>query len=225
MNSLELLRVLLDKVQEYEESVGDKNALSLEGFMGSVRGEVNLEDMKNSLIGTTNPDILQSPHHRQNNLERVIAQHLMLLYRYLKFYSKTAFADQQIKSFEEFSFMITVMQHQQISKAELIRRNIIEKSSGIEIINRLLKSGLFTQTHNPNDQRSHLLLLTPEGRQELFSIFHKMDMLGTIATGQLNQYEKEQLVVMLKKLDHFHYENYSDKNLKNLEDYLARIEN
>lgn len=220
MNSLALLRELLEKLQQYEDSVVDKEALSMDGFMRSMSGVSDLEGMKNSLIGKTNPDILHSPHHRENNLERVIAQHLLVLYRYLKFYSKTAFANNKIKSLEEFSFLITVMQHREISKAELIRRNIVEKSSGIEIINRLLKSGMFTQIHNPNDQRSHLILLTELGRQELFSMFHKMDMLGTIATGELNAYEKEQLVKMLKKLDHFHYDNYNNKDLKNLEDYL-----
>lgn len=223
MNSLELLKALIDKLSHYEEHAEDKNALSLEGFAASLNPASDLEALKNSIIGKTNPEILKSPHHIANNIERVIAQHILLLYRYIKFYAKTAFAESNIRTMEEFSFLINVMQHERITKTDLIRKNIIEKSSGIEIINRLIKSKMFIQVDNPEDQRSHLIQLTDYGKSELFRIFGKMNTLGKIATGSLTDAEKEQLALMLKKLDHFHYENYNNKELKELEDYLPSL--
>lgn len=220
MNSLELLKELIEKLSQYEQIAGDKDALSMDGFVASLNPASDLNTLKNSIIGKTNPEILKSPHHIENNIERVIAQHLLLLYRYIKFYSKTAFSGSNIRTLEEFSFLINVLQHERITKTELIRRNIIEKSSGIEIINRLIKSGMFVQVDNPEDQRSHLIQLTDYGKYELFNIFSKMNTLGKIATGSLNSGEKEQLALMLKKLDHFHYDNYNNKELKHLEDYL-----
>jgi hypothetical protein len=68
-----------------------------------------------------------------------------------------------------------------------------------------------------------LIQLTDYGKSELFRIFGKMNTLGKIATGSLNDSEKEQLALMLKKLDHFHYENYNNKELKELEDYLPAL--
>ncbi len=223
MNSLELLKALIDKLSQYEAHAEDKNALSLEGFAASLSPANDLELLKNSIIGKTNPEILKSPHHIANNIERVIAQHILLLYRYIKFYAKTAFAESNIRTMEEFSFLINVMQHERITKTDLIRKNIIEKSSGIEIINRLIKSKMFIQVDNPEDQRSHLIQLTDYGKSELFRIFGKMNTLGKIATGSLNDAEKEQLALMLKKLDHFHYDNYNNKELKELEDYLPSL--
>ena len=223
MNSLELLKALIDKLSHYEAQAEDKNALSIEGFAASLNPANDLELLKNSIIGKTNPEILKSPHHIANNIERVIAQHILLLYRYIKFYAKTAFAESNIRTMEEFSFLINVMQHERITKTDLIRKNIIEKSSGIEIINRLIKSKMFIQVDNPEDQRSHLIQLTDYGKSELFMIFGKMNTLGKIATGSLNDSEKEQLALMLKKLDHFHYENYNNKELKVLEDYLPSL--
>jgi len=223
MNSLELLKELIDKLSYYEQDAEDKEALSLEGFAASLSPSNDLDTLKNSIIGKTNPEILKSPHHIANNIERVIAQHILLLYRYIKFYSKAAFAASNIRTMEEFSFLMNVMQHERITKTELIRRNIIEKSSGIEIINRLIKSNMLIQVDNPEDQRSHLIQLTDYGKSELFRIFGKMDTLGKIATGELNISEKEQLALMLKKLDHFHYDNYNNKELKELEDYLPAV--
>lgn len=223
MNSLELLKELIDKLGNYEQNASDKEALNIEGFVASLNPANDLDNLKNSIIGKTNPNILKSPHHIENNIERVIAQHLLLLNRYIKFYAKTAFAESNIRTLEEFSFLINVMQHERITKTELIRRNIIEKSSGIEIINRLIKSNMFIQVDNPEDQRSHLIQLTESGKFELYKIFNKMNTLGKIATGSLTDTEKEQLAMMLKKLDHFHYDNYNNKELKNLEDYLPGV--
>ena len=222
MTSIELLKVLIQKLEDYEIAEQDKTNLSLAGFCYSVRTELDLESVKNTFIEQEDPNNskYKNAPFVENNIERVISQHLLFLYRYIKFYSKLAFEESKIKSIEEFGFLITVMQYDEISKSELIKKNILEKSSGIEMINRLMKSGLLLQKDNPEDQRSHLVLLTDSGKMELYKIFEKMNTLGIIATGELNRYEKEQLVLTLKKLDNFHFENYNNKQLKNLDDYL-----
>lgn len=224
MNSIQVLKELIEKLEAYELNAMDKNALSVEGFMEFLHSPADLGALRSALIDSPKPEMLNNPHRIENNIERVIAQHLILLNRYIKFYSKTAFASSKIKTLEEFSFMMTVMQHGQITKTDLIKRNIIEKSSGIEIINRMVKIGMLEQTHNPKDHRSHLIQLTENGRIELFKIFRNMDVLGKIASGPLTSYEKEQLAVMLKKLDQFHYDNYNNKNLKTLDDFLPDTE-
>lgn len=220
MNVFELLSALIEKLEDYESSQTDKDALSVEGFIRSIQQGPDLESLKNTVIGPSNPALRNHPHHIENNIERVIAQHLLVLNRYVKFYSKIAFADRRIKTLEEFSMLITVMHRQAITKSDLIRMNVIEKSSGIEIINRMIKSGLLMQVANPDDLRSHLVKLTEAGQMELYQVFGKMDTLGIIAAGELSVAEKEQLAVLLKKLDHFHYENYHNKSLKSLEDFL-----
>lgn len=222
MNSIELLKALIQKLEDYENKEQDKTNLSLAGFCHSVNSEPDLESLKNSYITqkSDHTDQNKPGEFVENNIERVIAQHVLFLYRYIKFYSKMVFDESSIKSIEEFGFLITVMQHTAISKSELIKKNVLEKSSGIEIINRLMKTGLLTQKDNPEDQRSHLVLLTNQGTGELFKIFEKMNTLGIIATGELNNYEKEQLALILKKLDNFHFENYNNKKLKVLNDYM-----
>ncbi|MBC9811438.1 winged helix-turn-helix transcriptional regulator [Crocinitomicaceae bacterium CZZ-1] len=222
MNSLELVKVLIEKLEQYEGGEADKDNLSLEGYIQSLGPAIQPEAYKNSLVGTYEKPEAERSFHIENNIERVISQHVLFLYRYIKFYSKIAFSESRIKTLEEFSFLITVMQHQRISKTDLIKRNVFEKSSGIEIINRLIKAKMLMQQDNPEDQRSQLILLTDTGKFELFGIFGKMNTLGKIATGELTQREKEQLTILLKKLDTFHFDNYTNKTFQTLEDYLPQ---
>lgn len=223
MNSLELIKSLVNKVIEYERQSINKQDLNINEFAEFIKDNKDISSLKNSLVTTGNYKEDEKVHMKENNIERVISQHLLFLYRYIKFYSKMVFTVGKMKSVEEFGILVTVMQHNTISKSDLIKRNIIDKSSGIEIVNRLIKMELLQQTNNPNDQRSQLIQLTQSGRMELFMVFEKMDVLGKIATGELSDSEKVHLATMLKKLDHFHYGNYTRKGNLELNDYLPNV--
>jgi DNA-binding MarR family transcriptional regulator len=213
MDSVELLKVLVKKLEAYEAGTEDKNNLSLKGFIQSVYPVQDIESLRNTFI--SNSEIVYNEQFVDNNIERIIAQHLLFMYRYIKFYAKQIFNDSVIKTIEEFGFLTTVLQHHTISKSDLIRKNILEKSSGIEIINRLTKTGLIVHRENPDDQRSQLVDLTDDGKSALFKIFEKMNTLGLIAAGDLSGKEKQQL-------DRFHFENYTKRRPDNLEDYLPK---
>lgn len=216
MNSLALLKILVNQLEIYEAVESDKENLSLDKFIASMQQSVSLESFQNNLIDNTP----KNPQSRALSIERIIAQHFLILFRYIKFYSKIAFADLPIKTLDEFSILATTLQNGSITKTDLIKKNILEKSSGIEIIKRLLKAGYLVQTDNPEDQRSQLISLSEAGRNVLFSTFGKMETLGIIASGELNKIEKEQLIILLKKLDNFHFDNYHNKANESLEDYL-----
>jgi len=220
MDRFELIRLLMDKIDDYSERQSDPSNLNLDDFILHIKSEKSIDAYKNTFLQTNAYPASEKAHHKPNNLERVISQHLLFLYRYIKFYAKHIFVHSKIRTVEEFGMMMTVMQHQQISKSDLIKKNVMEKSSGIEIINRLIKSELLIQKQNPNDNRSQLIMLSEFGRIAIFQLFEKMDTLGKIATGELSEFEKHQMAELLKKLDHFHYENYHNKQLKELDDYL-----
>lgn len=220
MNSFELLKALMKELETYQDKVNDKNALSLDDFILFLTPNVGLDSLKNSFIknSTFNPE--ESDQSVENNIERVIAQHIIFMYRYIKFYSKMVFADSNIKTIEDFSFLITLLQQSAMPKTELARRNIFSKSSGIEVINRLIKSKMLAQKDNPKDKRSQLVALTDLGRTSLFQILGKMNELGIIASGNLTEAEKNELAILLKKLDQFHYDNYCNAKSDQLNDYL-----
>lgn len=225
MNTLQILKDILLHLESYSKKVGDDSLMSMEGFLQYLNPQQDINDYKSQLVTHDEKNTLDHQHKIDINIERIIAQHLIIMNRYIKFYSRTAFSDSRIKTLEEFSFLMTVVQFQQIPKSELIKRNITEKSSGIEIINRMIKNGMLMQVDNPNDMRSQMIQITDMGKGELYKIFKNMDTLGHIATAPLNDVEKAQLAKSLKKLDEFHYSNYCNKDLKDLEDYLNQKHN
>lgn len=220
MTSFELLKVVMRELEAYQEKSNDQEALSLDEFVLHLSPQTDLNSLKNSFVkkATVKPE--ENGQRVENNIERVIAQHILIMYRYIKFYSKMVFADSKIKTIEDFSFLITLLQEPALPKTELIRRNIYEKSSGVEVINRLIKSKFLAQKDNPDDKRSQLVVLTEVGRASLFQVFGRMNDLGLIASGDLSDLEKNELAILLKKLDNFHFDNYHTVNSDQLADYL-----
>jgi DNA-binding MarR family transcriptional regulator len=56
----------------------------------------------------------------------------------------------------------------------IIDMNIHEKTTGMEVIKRLLNNGLIEQTDDPKDRRSKRLLITGKGMGVLFGTFEEM---------------------------------------------------
>jgi DNA-binding MarR family transcriptional regulator len=54
--------------------------------------------------------------------------------------------------------------YESLSKSELIQKQVMEKTSGTEIINRMIKMGLIESFNDETDKRSVRVKMTPAGR-------------------------------------------------------------
>ncbi len=224
MEAVELIKYVVEKIDRYSKMDTESQGLSFDGLVAFMR-QTELEELVNNHVDMERArELRQSPDMPQipMDIDRVIAQHLLFMYRYVKHYSRKVFRDSSVKTLEEFSYLATLLQYQALTKAELIKKNVHEKSAGIEIIRRLVKLELVTQQENPDDQRSQLVAITPAGRQELFRLFSSMDVLGRVAAGPLSEAEKTQLAFLLKKLDDFHFYNYLHRRDEELHQLTAR---
>lgn len=96
-----------------------------------------------------------------------------------------------------------------MTKIELIKKNIHDKSAGILTINRLIKQGWVEQTNSAKDKRSKVLKMTQQGIIALDQQMNKIRNASKIVTGNLNYTEKIQLIKILDKLDRFHNPIYN----------------
>lgn len=55
----------------------------------------------------------------------------------------------------------SLVSDKQLMKTEVIRKNVTEKSSGNEVLKRLLRQKLLEELDNPNDKLSKPLSITP----------------------------------------------------------------
>jgi DNA-binding MarR family transcriptional regulator len=116
------------------------------------------------------------------------------------------------------------MTYDSLSKSELIAKQIMEKTSGTEIINRLVKRGMIFETSDENDKRSIRVSITKSGRDEIIKILPLMSMVTEIVVGNLSTEEINTLSYLLKKLDYFHNDIYLNKRGEPLSDILSELQ-
>ena len=122
--------------------------------------------------------------------------------------------------------MIILLTHDSLSKTELINKNVHEKTTGMEIIKRLLRMGLISQFDDDLDKRSQRVAITEKGKYTIFSILDKMEDVSKIVSGNLSDLEKHTLKQLLEKLDHFHYDIFINDRQTELSDIIAsRVKN
>lgn len=136
--------------------------------------------------------------------ESVISTLLVHMNRYAKMYSKSAIADSEFSTQEEFIYLINLKSFGAMSKTELIRKNIQDKPVGTLIINRLIKQNWVQQTDSENDKRTKIISITPEGIAALENQMEKIRNATKIVSGNLTKSEKFELIRLLNKLEHFH---------------------
>lgn len=190
-----LLNSLVSHLEIFEQEHHARADADLSDFAGWLGNKVLRERKSVKLADNTEVNV---------SLEASIGRKIVKLHRYVRLYSRNALQHTPLQSLEEFSYLSTLLKHGQLKKTELITQNIHEKPTGMEIIRRLLNAQLVDQQDDPTDQRSKLLRLTPKGREVLAGVFRKMEMVSTLAAGNLTDDEKQDLLFLLTKLDDYH---------------------
>ncbi|MDQ1149559.1 MULTISPECIES: MarR family winged helix-turn-helix transcriptional regulator [Sphingobacterium] len=144
--------------------------------------------------------------------ESVISTLLVHMNRFAKSYSKAAIWESDFSTQEEYIYLITLRSFGEMTKMELIRRNIHEKPAGMAIINRLIKQGWISQQSSESDRRSKVIYITENGRLALDQQMEKIRHATQIVSGNLTYSEKITLISLLDKLSRFHQVIY-DKNI------------
>jgi DNA-binding MarR family transcriptional regulator len=215
MPSYTLLKEVLEKLEEFEGIQPDHSSINLVEFTAYLANN-NIKQFESVMLdagdkSTSEKDQRLALEDTPTNLDSIIGQLIVFMNRYSKQYTKKALKNSEIKTIDEFSYLAMLLNFGYLSKIELINKNIQEKTTGIETINRLLKNDLLHQEENPNDKRSQLLSLTKKGKVVLYSVFENMQKVSSIVTGNLTTLEKIQLAHLLKKLDTYHNEIYTQR--------------
>lgn len=222
MRTKHIIFDLLNYLDEYEKGRQDRDEiLSTADFIGFINS-VHQPDTINDDKIRGGKDAWKATQDTENKIATNVSILVTLLFRYAKMYTRKALKDSGVKTVEEFAILITLLTHDSISKQELIREQVLEKTSGIEIVNRMIRQGYIQQFAGAKDRRSKLLRITEEGTSELMQILPKMNMVSKIVVGNLTTTEQNQLIYLMRKLDHFHNEIFLNEKDAELEDILNK---
>jgi DNA-binding MarR family transcriptional regulator len=197
--------LLIEFVQEldaYEKSLERPEDVTMESFLGYMHAKYLQPPLAmRTLAGELEITVQNAGAERETDMTILFT----LLHRYVKHYTALALEECDLGSADEFSFAVVLMTYPSLSKTELIRLNAFEKSSGMEIINRLIKKGWMEQTPGEDDKRTQRIRITDSGRKKLLVVMHEMEKVGQIVAGNLSVSERNSLHYLLRKLEHHHH--------------------
>lgn len=223
MKSKDILVELIEHLSAYENDC-EKNQtkITMNDFVGYLNLKYEPQSSKRDELSGGVED-WRAEHAPADKNTTDISILIAVMFRHAKGYVKKAMKNSLLKSADEFSFLITLLTYDSMSKIELINSQIMEKTSGNEIINRLIKLGFIEQEANPHDKRSLNIRISQKGRNELMKILPQMQIVSEIVSGNLTENEKYALLYILRKLDRYHNEIFHNKRKYELTDLLEEM--
>lgn len=215
-----LLVHLIRLVDELENEHGYEKELTIHDFqeyLNRINPKASAQDAHQTKVGIK-PEQRESDVinlDKKKNVENNISRLLLLMNRHARNYSKKAFENTPLQTLEELSYLAMLYNITSITKTELINQNFQEKTSGTEIIRRLLANELAVQFNDGLDKRSKRLKITDNGKRLLESMFKKLGLVSELLVHNLSVEEREMLLAILQKLDIFHRNQYSE--IRNLD--------
>lgn len=145
------------------------------------------------------------------------------------FYIKKFFSDLPINNRLEYLFLYTLSEKREAKKTELINIHLVDYTTGMDTIKRLVNNGLLEEMPDETDKRAKLLVITNEGKHVLELSGRKISdeiqmFLACIST---NKWKKT--LSVFEEINEFHsgiYQTHNDKTpaeLMNLMDSLKHL--
>lgn len=203
----DILKNVVNLLEEFEAEnfLGNTYPNDIEGFKRWV--------VVNYKSGEINNEPNWEGKEKGRSAESVINTLIVHLNRYAKSYSKSAIFGSDLSNQEDFIYLINLKAFGEMTKMDLIKKNVHEKPAGMQVINRLIAQGWVTQTDSEIDKRSKVLNISNTGLEVLENQMGKIRKATEIITGDLTHNEKMELIRLLNKLNDFHQPIY-DKNIE-----------
>jgi DNA-binding MarR family transcriptional regulator len=218
MKKSEILTTLIENFFSFDSEKGNHAEYSMDEFLGYLNSKSGTKELEMRKVAGKNTKGLKDEFHSTSIDISIL---IVLMYHYAKGYIKKALRGSYLQTPDEFSFLITLMTYDSLSKSELITKQVMEKTSGTEIIRRLINRGLIVEYADENDKRSVRVSITKSGREEILKILPLMGKVSEIVVGNLSAEEINTLSYLLKKLDYFHNDIFVNKRGHSFDDILG----
>ncbi|HKK43263.1 MAG TPA: MarR family transcriptional regulator [Bacteroidales bacterium] len=220
MKKEEILKELIDKLFEFSRNRKGTDDYSMDEFVGYLNARSGYGDISMRKISGQEFDFRTEGYSSTLSDISIL---LALMYRYAKSYIKKALRRSPFQTADEFSYLITLMTYDSLTKSELINKQVMEKTSGTEVIKRLISRGFISEFSDSLDKRSKRISITGKGRKAILDILPAMNTVSGIIAGNLTKDEVNTLAYLLKKLDYFHNDIYTHRHNEANEDIYSDI--
>jgi len=166
--------------------------------------DASIEDFCRNFLSRKSKNELKSPdpycsvdYHLTYSLSKLINR-LSKLWMY---FTLQAIKPIGLSSFDEFAFLFTANQSKSIRKKDLIYMHFIEISSGLLVIDRLIKKGFLREKTDEQDKRSKQVSLTQKGKDALKACHVALSKVAENLYGEMPKKEMEVCIQYLSPLE------------------------
>ncbi len=181
---------LLDQWEKFIEENPQKDIYAFANWLLASKRDQNRESM---------------PAESGEGVENAVQAAILItrLQRYLGMYVKPAIKALGFTREHEYNFLYQVSKMNNPNKNDLSKENMVEFSTGRDIIRRLILKNLVSEKVDPEDKRAARLQVTSKGRKILDRSFDMIAETFTDFLGGLSLKEQVQLVTLLTKLNKY----------------------
>lgn len=156
-------------------------------------------------------------------------EYLSRIARLHDFYIKKFFGELQINNRLDYLFLYTLRVKQSAKKSELINLHLVDYTTGMDIIKRLIANGLLNESPDETDKRAKILSVTPAGLSVLEQSERKLAEETKVFLACINTNKWKKSLSLLEEINKFHsgiFMAHNDKTpaeLSNLMDSLKHL--
>ncbi len=159
-----------------------------------------------AFFGTDDPEV------DQEGPDVMGAYLLGSLTAYAEVWVKMSFRDLPVRSLSDFGLLKTIEEMERPSKKEVADRVIMEHSTCIESIKRMIRHNLLLEETDTADKRLKRVVLSETGKKLITELENRIRALGKLLMGNLDEAEKNTLIPLLHKLHSFHDNLYRQRD-------------
>lgn len=185
-NKYDTIQQLISFWQEFEETNPSAEIAAFGRWL-------NIEKTTHSLSQSSDirTEKEQIPGRAQANAQQRLMEIISRISRLQDFYTKKLFEGLPLSNLLEFNFLFSLNKNTSFKKKELIDINLVEYTTGIDIIKRLIRLQLVNEFPDQIDKRSKRLKITSEGKKVLIDALLVVNKIGNLFFGnhQIDRWE------------------------------------
>lgn len=192
---------------DYELSESQPEIAKFGEWLNSKKTIKKYENVKQSIGGSFPRKKEKEDEIRQSFLELISR-----ISRLQDFYIKRLFEGIPLNNLLEFSFLSFINKNTSIRKKEVIIYHLIEYTTGIDIIKRLIKLGLVSETTDMLDRRSKRLKITTEGKGIMMQALISMNKIGDIFLDRQKTEQLSNTLEILSEIEEYHRNVFAESS-------------
>jgi len=135
-------------------------------------------------------------------------QHLVFLLSRLsrlnEFYCKKFFEGLPINTLLEFSFLSSINKNNSFNKSDIIHMHMVEYSTGIDVLNRLIRLELVSEHKDGYDKRKKRIKMTSDGKRLLMEALIRIKRVQDLFFADISENELGKVLPVLDKMNRQH---------------------